>query len=299
MTTCPYCQVELGIGYPYNFCQKCYKQVRCRECTEFLEKDSPVCLYCGAITKIVATNVVVMNRISLKERTKGNDYSREVVAEFSNDAAAAAASNLATLFGQKPPAPNYRTPPSPPELQTPPSPALSDSLGPDSKVVDSQTSEEANRPTVVLGNAGSSITEPEKAISRLFAVQEDKLVATTSNFNGAHAKETELRFMLLYIYAHELLLQRPAERNLMREVMQKRSIWDETNTRNYFRLLKKEFIYGDDNSLRLNHDGHMKAQQVLDAVLNPSEENRALFDVRPRKPRKRKSQSSAQNDTKS
>lgn len=283
MPVCPYCQENLDENYQYNFCEHCYKQIRCTNCSNFLKPNTPLCLYCAHPIQVVLPPSSVstqMNEVSLKERSKGDDYSRELKAKFSNELSA----NVLNMLGIGKVGGHPRASGS---SNLPPLDRLLNDPGNPPPPSNMDQGEEASEPEDVSVKiekpAEHSASTGTGDIAKLFGVEDGILIAKTSNFNGGHDKENQLRFMLLYVYAHEKLLDKPANRTAQRAEMQERKLFDKATTRNYFALLKKDYLYGDDKALKVNADGEEQSRLVLEAVLHPNDDNKSVFDVQPRK----------------
>lgn len=289
MLTCFYCNFEVEEGA--NFCGRCFRQVRCRECSNTLKPNAPICLVCGTTTNSpIITPQQPINEYLLEEAQTEKTFKRKVSAKLTNEAAG----TILSLLGQGvTPAPNNfnrrvdvsRKPSETPLLEAKIPPHEEEANIEDPEIEDDQPEVQNNNPPAL----------ETSNISKFFSVAGGKVVPTITDYKGGSKKEQQVRATILFIHANELLLKEGVKIEQIRDALSARGIMDR-NFSTYFVEVKSNYLYEVDGIYKLNSSGQERAVTALKDIMNGESKGWSKGDSRPRKPRRGKTDDALVSD---
>lgn len=262
MAECQYCGTELK--EKYNFCLNCERQAKCTNCSELLLPNKQRCLVCGAILAERKMDVEPMNEFTLEEEQTADSAQRRINGRFTNKAFG----HAAALFGGLP-----RSKITPQSYEVPSHegqalPSLEGQEGTTNRIEGSTDGQDLR----------SEEATPEKGredgsseASRYFKLRGEELVSQFSDFKGPTKKAQQERFILLYTWAYNELVERSPTKEQLVEASRKRKLHD-TNFANYYSDVANQYLLGGEEELELNPDGQRKIPEILQEMDDESVE---------------------------
>ena len=255
---CPACGKALSErGY---FCATCAVQVRCKQCSELLEKDAQACVMCGTTVGAGTVNPAAngsgspMNTLELQEDMR----SRSLRISFTDAAIGSIGETVNRLvsdkLGSNGPRP-IRTPGGP-VATTPQLPAGAPSEA--GRIINAKPDD---------GEPSPQPTGDAERIREIFEINGDDVRLEEHRLKADSRLEYARRITYLFIYAQELAGKKPITYTSVKKLLDFSKVLD-TNTRH--ELAHKMAVEIDGDTIRLKKEGREKAVQALDEILDPS-----------------------------
>lgn len=267
MAECQYCGTSLK--EKYNFCSNCERQVKCVDCGELLSSNQRRCLVCGRFLVEQRADTEPMNEFTLEEEQTTDSSQRLISGRFTNEAFAHAAALFGGLSRSKVTPQSYEVSPYEGRALT----SLEEQEEITSQVETSTNGQDSIEETT--SKRGSEVGDSSKA-SRYFKLRGEELVSQFADFKGPTKRAQQERFILLFIWAYNELVERPPTKEQLIEASRKRKLHD-TNFANYYSNMASQFLLGGDEELELNPDGQRKVQETLQEMDDGAVEQGAAY----------------------
>ena len=114
--------------------------------------------------------------------------------------------------------------------------------------------------------------ENESEASRYFKLRGEELAPRTPDFKGTTKKEQQQRFILLFVWAHNNLVNQALSKEQVIEAAKKRKVYDQ-NFYRYFSDSASEYFWDTDDELELNPDGEQRVRNIVQEIDDSSVEN--------------------------
>lgn len=254
---CPSCGKALSPrGF---FCASCAVQVRCKQCSELLEKKAQACVMCGtalgAGTATPATNgsASPMNTLELQEDTR----SRSLRISFTDAAIGSIGETVNRLVSDK------LAPHGPRPFRTAGTTVVMASLPPASDGGEAETIDS----TAIDGKPVPPPAGDAERMREVFEISGEDVRLEEHRLKADSRLEYARRLTYLFIYAQELAGKKPITYASVKKLLEASKVLD-TNTRR--ELAHKMAVEIDGDTIRLKKEGREKAVQALDEILNPN-----------------------------
>ena len=284
MILCVYC--ESNLPERAIFCPSCAKQVKCKQCTDFLEAGAKACIICGTVigegTVTHSNNgsiTTTKNTLILRE-TKS---SRDIEVGFSDEAIGKISDALGHILIDRlgnPITPGRRT--NNAALQ------LAGETIPESKdYIDVESSEVV--PNGATSQNQAAKTDKEK-LHQVFYYNDDVLKLDNYNLKADGQLDAAKRLVYLFIYAHELEGRNFVTREAINAVLKDIGLYD-PNASNWISTTPDLAQEGDETAptFRLRANGREAAQNVLADIFNSDKANKWNLTERTKSRKKAKS----------
>lgn len=294
MPLCIYC--ESNLPERAIFCPSCAKQIKCKQCGDFLEADAKACVICGtAVSEGTTTSstgnstITTKNTLILRE-TKS---SRDVEVGFTDEAIGKISDALSHILIDR-----LGNPTTPGRRASNASLQLAGETIPESKdYIDVESAE-------IVPNGASSSNQTTKTdkekLHRVFYYNDDVLKLDNHNLKADGQLDAAKRLVYLFLYAHELEGRNFVTREAINAVLKDIDLHD-PNASNWIRTTPDLAKEGDENAqtFRLRANGREAAQNALADIFNPDKENKWNLTERTKSRKKAKSADtdSTGNDT--
>lgn len=240
---CQFCNQELPDKA--NFCNKCKRQLICKECGEELLRDSEICVYCGTELSISRNSNMNVIEYSRSENTEN------FTARFSDTTAANVVQTFAELR-----APNIRTV-SQPQL-------TNVSIVEDIEIASNTVSFDVNN--------SSSFTTPKTStdlinLNKIFITKGDAIILHEKRLKSKTALEQTYRIAFLFILYRTLSTEEDVKRSDLNAILTKENL-HLGNFRAWLSKNKNYFINTDSDEINLSPEGKEKAHAILAEVFD-------------------------------
>ncbi len=215
MSACLHCETQNDLNL--NFCINCEQQINCLECGKGLIKAKSKCLYCGlSLAKSERKNA--MNTFSLEENQSGDTYSKKVSFAFTNEGVDKVATVLA---GQVPLQFNGNTKHQISSSNTLPIPPAG-TITPEAFI-------EVKTETPNVNQDSEPINANKIDPKRIFDINSKGiLISQWADYKGKTRKDQQVRFSLLYVWAHNLLcFEKPLSRAIILDGARENGVFDQ------------------------------------------------------------------------
>ena len=253
MAKCQYCGTDLE--EKYNFCLNCERQVKCINCSELLLPNKQRCLVCGVTLVGQRIDVEPKNEFTLKEEQTADSAQRRINGRFTNEAFGHAAALFGGLSRSKITPQSYEVP----SYERQALPPLEDQEGIRNRV---EGSIDGQDPRSKEAAPETSREDGSSEASRYFRLRGEELVSQFSDFKGPTKKAQQERFILLYTWAYNELVERSPTKEQLVEASRKRKLHD-TNFPTYYSDVANQYLLGGEEELELNPDGQRKISEIL------------------------------------
>lgn len=240
---CQFCNQELPDKA--KFCNKCKRQLICKECGEELLRDSEICVYCGtelSISRNLNMNVIEYSR---------SENTENFTARFSDTTAANVVQTFAELR-----APNIRTV-SQPQL-------ANVSIVEDIEIAPNTVNFDVNN--------SSSFTIPKTStdlinLNKIFITKGDAIILNEKRLKSKTALEQTYRIAFLFILYRTLSTEEDVKRSDLNAILTKENL-HLGNFRAWLSKNKNYFINTDSDDINLSPEGKEKAHAILAEVFD-------------------------------
>ncbi|WP_216327808.1 zinc ribbon domain-containing protein [Deinococcus aestuarii] len=284
MMTCPNCEHQTDANL--NFCMHCYQQTKCIKCKNTLVKGAPRCLHCGESLVGSGAQASTQNTVHLEEKSerKGENYSnyRRLTISANDDAIPGFANALSGSLGavhqpQRTITAETRRQQALPVAQQDGAPTASEEA--------IEEAEEVHVPQVLAP------TPELKQIGELFDRNSSGVIVSKEpDFKGKTQKEQQVRFTLLFAYAHEHLGGGGVSREIIYAAARARNIFD-ANLGRYMPTILREHFYEDSEGIyKLNRAGTESVKGYIAEIFDPEiPAGRSYWESSSKPPRPRSS----------
>lgn len=200
--SCYNCFKEIPKKENYFFCSKCLTQVRCRNCSELLEKDAIGCSNCGTAIK---TQSQAVNNIEFEQ----NGDKKKFVANFTDHIGEGLVNSLSTLFLGS----NYKSSPNP-------FTANKNVHG----LQNSSTKKESLIDEAVIIDLGDD--ELNDALTKIFRFDGDKISLINTRVKQTGKLDHAIRLSLLTLYAYSAVGKNQIQRSVLNEILNHAKVYD-------------------------------------------------------------------------
>lgn len=242
----------------YNFCEHCYKQVRCAnaECRSPLKADAPICLLCGRKIGDMTSVQPSTNIYTESIRQTADSYDMQRHLQVTDEAVGIFAPLVVNQM-------QSRTAHQPMLTATDGGQATVYTPMPSAAVVDDAQLEVPTERTDSHGRDAHS--QGKELALALFQMTDDgKLVARVRDFKGKSKKEQQERLIVLYAWAYGCICggQPVPDREHFNFAADKAAIRD-TNFRTYLVGTSTQFFNILGGTYQLTRDGEAEAARIL------------------------------------
>jgi hypothetical protein len=234
--SCFNCSYSIPEKPTYYFCQKCLTQVKCKNCSELIEKDAEK-----------RSENKAVNTIEFEQ--KGNN--KKFVASFTDHVGENLVASLGGLFlGTN----SFKT-----------------NQNPFVQIKGAQPIPVSGKKEIPAAEYAQVIEADENdvnaALTKIFRTEEDKVILINQRLKQSGKRDHSIRITLVLLYAYSLIGKPRIKRNMIAEVLQSAAVYDN----NFLTWLGKcDEIKKTDDELELNLPGKDAAIEILKEFLNPS-----------------------------
>ncbi len=256
---CQYCENETQSQF--NFCSKCYSQIKCINCGAKIFNGSPICLQCGtALVAKMATGK--SNNIYTRHVKKdGENYEEDVRFELTDESVEKIAPFIVrqTMPNEK----SYRG-------------SLQEGKGKSSHndVSEYEDLTDISEEKDDLGenqnsSSSGSVTKSKGIITQYFKNDNGNIVAIENDFRGKTWSEQQKNFIILYTKAHLEIMGKPLpDREIVREAAKRLNLLDSNNFSTYFTKTSAQYMTELSNGFELNTKGNKEFENIIKLMLD-------------------------------
>lgn len=247
MENCIYCNYKIPHGA--NFCPNCIRQIACLSCGKELNKNTPICIYCGKQIKNIGNiSEIGSNKVEFTE--SHGDYNRNFNASFTNEVAG----NVVETFAQF-----FNTSQKSKSLVVP---VIESSDNTNLYLVDNSSQQTES-------NIKSSKIETEdvnyiEKLNRIFEVQDGDIALFETNIKAKSKRDAVARIVLLFLLYKRLVQdENDVARSDIKDMLGKVSI-DDNNFRSWLSQ-NRNYLTNRNEVFRLTSESLKDAKKyVLD-----------------------------------
>lgn len=204
ISICFNCSKEIPNKENYFFCSKCLTQVKCKACSENLEKDAIGCSNCGTSISEVKSTSNAVNNIEFEQ----NGEKKKFVANFTDHIGEGLVSTLSGLFLGA----NIKSTNNPfstnKNLHVPQHATVKKDSFEDAVVID-------------IGD-----DELNQSLTKIFRFDRDKIVLINTRVKQSGKLDHAIRLSLLTLYAYSVFGKAQIARALLNEILNHAKVYD-------------------------------------------------------------------------
>lgn len=268
MIVCPYCEAQSNDD-ENNFCEVCFKPLKCINCRNILKVNIPICLKCGVTiitpdssTMNVSTVSPAVNKFVLEERQSNSSAYRRIEGEFTDEAI----DKAAMMFGAGR---------MPMRLVSTPTLIQQKTLPIKQSLPINNVEEIYEVDNIEDGSPTSEVAVSNSSTNKLIAAKyfrvhgNDDLISKIADFKGRTKKEQQERFMMMIVWSYFEIFNRPVpSKEYISNSLKKVKMYD-SNFSLYFENIANIFFMNIDGGYELNPSGSSK----VDSFIKDIEEN--------------------------
>ncbi|MGK7955535.1 MAG: hypothetical protein AB4063_09785 [Crocosphaera sp.] len=228
----------------------CDKQVKCIECESYVIKDKNKCFKCGTLLQDFSSIGSPMNTFSLEEKQTGNSYSRKVDLSVTDNAI----NKFSDFISDQIPLNLSKDSRQLPKQQK------SSLTTSENENIDQDDKQENGE---VIETDVKEISDHELASNYFVQDGNGILIQKHFDYKGKSKKAQLERFLLLYIWAYNILCQEPVpDQKHLREATNKNNIQD-SNYTTYLKDISQRYLITPDGTFKLNYSGEEEVKKIL------------------------------------
>lgn len=238
---CIYCETSLpDKGY---FCSNCFKQVKCKHCSEELVKDVKICVFCGEeIGK--KTNAININTIEFSETETDRKFKASFTDTVGQSISDAFGMILANKVGTK-----KTLPPAPPSS---------------SNIPPQETTENAE--AEIMSEIQIKTTPELEELKRIFKEDGDNVSLLETRLKAKSKRDYGIRLALIFLYYKHLAGINNVPRSSLTALLEDASVED-ANFRYW--LGNNPLIGVNNNLVHIKAPGKDAAKEYMAEIGNP------------------------------
>lgn len=281
---CVYC--ESNLPERAVFCPSCAKQIKCKQCSDFLEADAKACIICGTVVGEGIVTPSNNNSVATTKNTlilRETKSSRDVEVGFTDEAIGKISDALSHILIDR-----LGNPITPGRKASSASLQLAGGTAPESKdYIDVESAE-------VVPDSASSFNQTAKTdkekLHQVFYYNDDVLKLDNYNLKADGQLDAAKRLVYLFLYAHELEGRNFATREAINAVLKDIGLYD-PNASNWISTTPDLAQEGDEvaPTFRLRANGREAAQNALADIFNSDKANKWNLTERTKSRKKAKS----------
>ena len=263
---CLNCSKEIPNKENYFFCSKCLTQVKCKKCSEYLEKDAFGCSNCGTPVNEVKVASIAVNNIEFEQ----NGDKKKFVANFTDHIGEGLVSTLSSLF-----------------LGTQPKSAANPFNSNKTNQVSQNSSVKKETPfddALILDLNEDDMNE---VLTKIFRFDGEKVAFVNTRLKQSGKLDHAIRISILTLYAHLAIGKNQVNRNILNDILNHAKVYD-GNYRTWMSNCDEISKLENGELLELSLPGITAAKNILIEFLDATIEKGQLEFSNPRSKKRKK-----------